>query len=127
MDMGGVPLKLYLSLQCGFKHWNYVFTFHSVNIKALCPALQDPMVNVVLGRRVGEGESQRVFRKLLSFVMVFQKLLNTIGNIVPHLLGTSRLEFFRNAIFGLCDVELAHSFTQHDLANAQVRPSHVQC
>jgi hypothetical protein len=98
----------------------------TVNIKALCPALQNTVVDIVLCRGIRKGEAQWQGRELLILVMVFNKLLQAVGNILPELLGGASLELFWNSVLRLRDIKLSALLGQFDFANTQVGAAHVK-
>ena len=72
--------------------WDNIVALDTVDVEALCPPLEDTVVDEVLCSRVGEGETQRQVLKLLVFVVVFNELLQAVGNVAPELVGSSSLD-----------------------------------
>lgn len=118
--------KTYSLLQDVLQRGNDILALDTVNVKALGPALQNSMVDVVLSGRVGEGEAQGQLGEILILVMVLDELLQTIGNVLPQLLSGTGAELLGHLILGLGDVESALLLGQGDLANAQVGAAHVE-
>jgi hypothetical protein len=105
---------------------NNVLTLNAVNVEALGPSLQNTVVDVVLSGRVGEGETKRKLVKLLALVVVFDELLQTIGDVAPKLVGGTGLELLGHAVLGLDDVELSLLLGQVDLTDTEVGAAHVE-
>ena len=105
---------------------NDVMTLDAVNVKAFCPALQDALIDGILGSGIGEGETQGQLAQFLALVMVVYKLLETIGNVLPQFICIARLEFFGHSVLGLDDFKRAFFFCQVDLTHAQVGSAHIE-
>jgi len=121
----GVPLTHPL-LQDLLEEGHDVLALDAVNVEALGPALQDAVVDVVLGGRVGEGEAEGQGAQLLAVVVLLDELLQAVGQVLPQLLGGAGLELLGHAVLGLGDVEAALLLGQDDLADAQVGAAHVE-
>lgn len=59
-------------------------SFNTINVKALCPSLQYTVVNVVLGRGIGESETKWQAGHLLAMMMRFDELLKTVSDVLPQ-------------------------------------------
>jgi len=103
-----------------------VLALDTVNVEALGPALEHTVVDVVLAGGVREGEAERELVKLLALVVVFDELLEAVGDITPKLIGVASLELLGHAVLGLDDVELALLLGEVDLADTEVGAAHVK-
>ena len=84
------------------------------------------MVDVVLRSRVREGETQRQMGQFLILVVSLKELLQTIGDILPQLVGGACPELIRQTVFRLGDVECTLLVRQTDFTDTQVGATHVQ-
>jgi len=105
---------------------NDILALDTVNIKTLCPSLEDTVVNILLSGRVREGETEGKLVQLLTFVVVLDELLQAVGDVTPELLGSAALQFFGHAVLGLDNVEFALGLWQVDFANTEVGAAHVE-
>ena len=124
-ESGQFDRKATLS-KSGLKGRNDVLTFHTINVEAFGPALEDAMVDVVLGGRIGKGETERELLNLLIAMVILDELLQAVGNIGPQLVGGACLELLRHAVFGLYDVKFTLFFSEGDFADAEVGAAHVK-
>lgn len=58
--------------------------------------------------------------------MVLDELLQTVGHVLPELIGSTGLELLGHAVFGLGNVKLSLLLWQVDLADTQVGAAHVE-
>lgn len=116
----------YPLLEDGLERRNNVMALNTINIESLSPALQDTVVDVFLGGRVGEGETQRHLVKVLVLVVELDELLQTVRNVLPELLGGTRPQLVGHSVFGLGDIEGTLLLGQGNLANTQVGAAHVE-
>lgn len=126
VDQGGKLDGHTALLESLFEGRHDVLALDAVNVETLGPALEDAVVDVVLGGGVGEGETKRELVELLALVVVLDELLETVGDVAPKLVGVTGLELLGHAVLGLDDVELALLLGKVDLANTEVGAAHVK-
>ena len=88
-------------LEGGFELRDDIVAFDASNIKAFGPPLQDSVVDELLCGRIGEGEAERDLANLLEvfvFMVILNKLLDTVGHILPELISSARLQLLRHAV-----------------------------
>jgi hypothetical protein len=112
-------------LQCRFELRDDVMALDAVNIKPLGPALQNALVDILLGHGVRKGKAEGQLLEILVAVMSVDKLLQTVGDVAPQLFGLAVLELLGHAELGLDVVKLAKLVEELDLADAQVGAAHV--
>lgn len=108
------------------EHGYDVMSLDAVDVEAFGPPLQDAVVDVVLRGRVRKREAEGHVVEILAMMVVFDELLQAVGDVLPQFFRLARLELFGHAVFGLGDVKFALFLRQRDFADTEVRAAHVQ-
>ena len=129
VDEGGEFDGEVAGLEGGVEEGGDVVAFDARDVEAFGPALEDAVVNVFLGGRVGEGEAEgdvARFFEVFDFVVVFDELLDAVGNVFPEFFACAGLEFFGHLVLGLYYLKLSLCFGEDDLADSEIGAAHVE-